>query len=235
MSPVKNPSSSKLYKQISKVFDPLLFCFIRSSIQTEPCSGLWTTWNLRVLPQKKHNHRVGNQIPHSLLLSTYILLPLFCKYVSCIMCQISSCLHSILILPCSINYIRRDPWHFEKHVRERGRVPCECPSVSLSEQQAHTLPCARGESAMGGISHIFPPQNHQLHEKVVWVYWIQFVFHVLFCFQVSFSSYMPTYYASEDSGDHVDGYALTMRWRHLMFCSYTARCGEIFAAKPVHN
>lgn len=54
---------------------------------------------------------------------------------------------------CNINYSRRDRRHFDKCVRDRGRVPRERPSASLSRQQAHTLPCAWGESAVGGISH----------------------------------------------------------------------------------
>lgn len=67
----KNQSSSTLYKKSSEVFDPLLFCLIRSFSRPKPCSGLWTVWNVGVSQQKNHHHRVSNQLPHLLLLSTY--------------------------------------------------------------------------------------------------------------------------------------------------------------------
>lgn len=68
---------------------------------------------------------------------------------------------------------------------------------------------------MGGISRTPPTQSHQLLELRTSLHkkrWFGFItsagFHVLF-FQVSFRSYMPTYYTSEDAGDYVDGYVFT--------------------------
>lgn len=68
MSPVTNCTSSTLNKQLSKVFHPLLFCLIRSSSQRNPCSGLWTVWNLKVMLQKKHHQWVSSLLPCSFLI-----------------------------------------------------------------------------------------------------------------------------------------------------------------------
>lgn len=133
----------------------------RSSSQPEPCSGLWTVWNLRVLQQKKHSHWVSNHLLHSF---TY-----FYHHFSNISHVTSpTCLPSLLL---SINNNRRVPWHVCQYIRERRRVPRERPTVSLPRQQSHALPCAWREGAMGGTSHTL---NHQLlvlgaSQHAVWV------------------------------------------------------------------
>lgn len=63
------------------------------------------------------------------------------------------------ILPCSADQ-NRFTWHLRQYLRERGQIPCESKAVLLPEQQNHTFPCAGGESAMGGISHIFATHYH---------------------------------------------------------------------------
>lgn len=70
------------------------------------------------------------------------------------------------------------------------------------------------------ITSCWSSEHHCIKKKMVWVYWILVVFMSSFFFQVSFSSYMPSYYASEDSGDQVDGYVFTKRRPYIMSGSY---------------
>lgn len=137
------------------------FVSLRSASQPEPCSGLWTVWNLRVLQQTNHSHWVSNHLLHSF---TY-----FCHHFANISNVTSPpCLPSLLLI---INNNRRVPWHVRRYIRERRRVPRERPAVSLPRQQSHALPGAWREGAMGGTSHTL---NHQLlvlgaSQHAVWV------------------------------------------------------------------
>lgn len=122
---------SFLNKQFLKIFHSLLFCVIRPSNQPKPCSGLWTVWNLRVMPQRKHHQWVSSPLPNSFLL-----------IIKCLVFIFTSLNLLLFSLQLQLKQMRLlTPW--ELHQRKRTGSTWMPVSYNIPTASSHASPCLR--------------------------------------------------------------------------------------------